>query len=143
VKVRVAVANRTVARALERAMAGAMRAAERMTPITARVVRLRTRKRLERLGTEGIAGAIAVVTVRERNVRRLPALVAQIRAAGPLGVQLVWDGHEPARAMVEQHVFRVLEDARSTPGGPPVVLAKSREPVRALRLMIAFRGAGS
>jgi hypothetical protein len=105
----------------------------------ARVVRLRTRKRLARLGPETIAGALVVVRLTAQNARRLRSLVGDVRAAGALGVQIVWDGASPARADVERHVFATLEDARATPGGPPVVLAEDVEPALALRLLVAHR----
>jgi hypothetical protein len=75
--------------------------------------------------------------VTERNARRLPGLVEAIRAAGALGLQLVWEGEAPSRARVEQHVFLALEKARATPGGPPVVLSRSADPTVALRRMVA------
>lgn len=104
-----------------------------------RVVRLRTRKRLARLGADGVRGAIVVVRVTGTSARRLPSLVEDVRAAGALGVQLVWDGITPARGHVEPHVFAVLEQARSTPAGPPVVLARDEEVAFALRLLVEQR----
>lgn len=103
------------------------------------VVRLRTHRRLAALDREAFDGAVAIVRVTEGNARRLPELVEAIRAQAPLGVQLVWDGHAPARARVERYVFAVLERARATPGGPPVVLSTSTTPVAALRILIANR----
>jgi hypothetical protein len=103
------------------------------------VVRLRTRRRLEALGPEALVGAVAILAVTERGARRLPDLVEAVRAARPLGVQLVWDGEVPRREVVERHVFSVLERARQTPGGPPVVLARTAEPAEALRILIANR----
>lgn len=103
------------------------------------VVHLRTRKRLEALGASAVAGVVVVVRVTDRNAHRLPDLVESARAGDPLGVQLVWDGERPERTRVERYVFAVLERARATPGGPPVVLARTAEPVEALRMLIANR----
>ena len=101
-----------------------------------RAVTLRSRKALARRAAE-IAGAVTVVPVTERNARHLVELVGGIRAAGALGVQLVWDGEAPPRERVERHVFAVLEQARATPLGPPVVLATEARPAAALWILIA------
>ena len=101
-------------------------------------VRVRSRNGLAR-DAGRLGGAIAVVPVTARNARHLVALVDGSRAAGAIGVQLVWDGAEPARTAVEHHVFAALERARATPGEPPVVLAASDRPVAALRFLVARR----
>jgi hypothetical protein len=101
-------------------------------------VRLRSRKRLAQVASR-LGGAIAIVPVTAKNARHLVALVDGIRAAGAVGVQLVWDGAVPPRAEVERHVFAVLERARATPGEPPVVVAATEAPVTALELLIAHR----
>lgn len=103
------------------------------------VVRLRTRKRLETLGAERIGDAYVVVAVRADNARRLPSLVAAIRALRPAGVQIVWDGVSPPREDVEAFVFAALENARATPGEPPVVVAASRDVCFALRVLVRER----
>jgi hypothetical protein len=103
-----------------------------------RAVRVRSRKGLAREASR-LDGAIAVVRVTARNARHLAALVAAARAAGALGVQLVWDGADPPRAAIEHHVFAALEHARATPGEPPVVLAATAQPAAALRFLIAHR----
>ena len=138
--VRISVEDATLRAELDRAISDALRAAI-STDIEddPRVVRLRTKKRFERLGAEGVTRAIVVVRVTESNARRLPDLVERIRAAGALGVQLVWDGESPQRAHVERHVFAVLEQARATPGGPPVVVATAEEPAFSLRVLIAHQ----
>lgn len=74
------------------------------------------------------AGVLAIVHVTPRAARHLPARVAAMRAAGALGVQLVWDGKDRT---LERWVFRTLEDARGT-GGPPVMLARDAAPAFAL-----------
>jgi hypothetical protein len=103
-----------------------------------RTVRARSRKGLAREASR-LGGAIAIVRVTARNARHLAALVAAARAAGALGVQLVWDGADPPRAAIEHHVFAALEHARATPGEPPVVLAITDQPAAALRFLIAHR----
>jgi hypothetical protein len=101
-------------------------------------VRLRSRKQLAEVASR-LGGAIAIVPVTAKNARHLMALVDGIRAAGAIGVQLVWDGAAPPRAEVERHVFAVLERARATPGEPPVVVAATEVPVTALELLVAHR----
>ncbi len=131
---------------LARALASAITVAVETTAIPSalevplRIVRLRTRRRFDALGPDAIAGAVAVVRVTEGNARRLPALVEAIRAAGALGVQLLWDGESPPRAKVEQPVFAVLEQARATRSGPPVFLARTGELAPVLRRAIVQRG---
>jgi len=145
VRVEVNVRDPGLARRLVRVIAAARRAAQaaaRAAVVGTRglpVVRLRTRPRLEALGRDAVAGAIVVARVTERGARHLPALVAALRDLGVAGVQLVWDGEDPPRERVEGHVFAVLEAARATPKGPPVVVARAREPVFALRASIAKR----
>jgi hypothetical protein len=136
----VAVAEPGLAQALTTAVAEAIQAvaARAEPPVHTRTVRLRSRKRLARDAAE-LAGAIAIVPVTARNARHLVALVDGIRAAGAIGVQLVWDGADPPRASVEPCVFAVLERARATPNEPPVVLATSDQPVPALHLLVAQR----
>jgi len=138
--VRVSIADPALASMTASEVSKALRVA--MTSLEApppRVVRLRTRKRLARLGAEGVAGAIVVVRVTDANSRRLPELVDFARSAGALGVQLQWDGITPARSTVERHVFAVLERARSTRAGPPVVLSEDAEPALSLRMLLAHR----
>ena len=106
------------------------------------VVRLRSRRAVAR-DPGRLAGAIAVVPVTARNARHLVALVDRVRAAGAIGVQLVWDGAAPPRADVERHVFAALEHARATPGEPPVVLATADQPVTALHVLVAHRAAST
>lgn len=137
----VAVADPVLAEALTTAVAEALRSAvpAREPPgLPPRTVRLRSRKRLARTAGQ-LAGAIAIVPVTARNARHLVELVDGIRAAGALGIQLVWDGALPPRAQVEHHVFAALERARATPNEPPVVLAASEHPAPALHLLIAHR----
>ncbi|HWO18733.1 MAG TPA: hypothetical protein VNO30_08150 [Kofleriaceae bacterium] len=102
------------------------------------VLVLRSRKALARRGA-AVAGALAVVPVTERNARHLVELIGGIRAAGALGVQLVWDGAAPPRARVERHIFAALEAARARPLLPPVVLATEHRPAAALRILVAHR----
>jgi hypothetical protein len=128
---------RATARAVEGALESALAGARDLDP--PRLVRVRTLARLARLGADRVAGAVAIVRVTEKSARRLPAVVDAIRAAGARGVQIVWDGEAPPRALAEPHVFAALERARATPSGPPVVLAKTDAPARALRILIAER----
>jgi hypothetical protein len=137
----VAIADPVLAQAVTDAVAAALRAAvpgsapsERAVP----TVRLRARKTVAVLA-DRLAGAIAIVPVTTRNARHLLELVTRLRAAGAIGVQLVWDGAVPPRAAVEHHVFAVLERARATPNEAPVVLATSDHPAPALQLLIAHR----
>lgn len=142
--VRIEVADRALARRIERAIASAVAAAEaELAPRVeaARVVRLRTRKRLAALSERGLAGTVAVIQVTAGNARHLTELALGARAAGAAGVQLVWDGQDPPRERVERHVFAVLERARDTKGAAPVLLAPDAEPTRALHLLIAHRSA--
>jgi hypothetical protein len=142
-KIRVHVGDARLARTMTSAIAEAVRAAGNAAPLEELpIVRLRTRKRLDMLTREAperIAGAIAIVRLTEKNARRLPDLVDAVRAAGPAGVQIVWDGNTPPASRVERHVFTLLERARATPSGPPVVLAKTAEPASALRFLVANR----
>lgn len=145
VPVEVAVRDAELARRLERAIAIARRAAQRAARATVSgtaglpVVRLRTRRRLEALGPDAVAGALVVVRVTERGAPRVPALVAELRAQGVAGVQLVWDGVVPSRERAERHVFAALEAARAAPKGPPVLVARSEEPAFVLRALAAKR----
>lgn len=139
--VEIAVESPALAKALEHAIEAALR--DVPAPPRYPVVRLRTFRRLAALGSSEpgarIEGKIAVVRVTGPGLRRLPALVEAIRAAGALGVQLVWDGLAPPRERAEGPIFRVLEQARATKAGPPVMLAAERTPVLALRTAIAVR----
>jgi hypothetical protein len=139
-RIGVAIADPARAQAVAAAVAEAIRAAgaSAAPDRAARTVRLRSRKRLARIAGE-LTGAIAIVPVTARNARHLVALVEGVRAAGAIGVQLVWDGELPPRAEVEPHVFAALERARATPDQPPVVLATSDRPVPALHLLVAHR----
>lgn len=137
----VAIADPALAQAVTSAVTAAIRGAvpgsappDRAAP----TVRLRARKRVAALA-DRLAGAIAIVPVTARNARHLVELVERVRAAGAIGVQLVWDGAVPPRAAVEHHVFAVLERARATPNEAPVVLATSDQPAPALDLLIAHR----
>jgi len=143
--IQVCIADRGLARRVEAATRAALaRATADIDARAARtadvpVVRLRTRKRFEALGPSALTGAIAVMRVTEKSASRLPALVDDVRAAGALGVQIVWDGESPPRDRVERHVFTILERARATPKAPPVVLSRSTEPARALRVLVSQR----
>lgn len=97
------------------------------------VVLLRSRKRLAERAAE-LAGAIAIVGVTPRNARHLVAITDQLRAAGVVGIQLVWDGGSH-----ERWVFAALEHARSLPAAAPLVLATTVQPAPALRLLVAHR----
>jgi len=97
-----------------------------------RVVRFRTKKKLASLSGKTLAGAIAVIPVTERNARQLESWVEHVRRTGVHGVQLVWDGSDPAPERVLLYVFRVLELARATLSEAPIVLAATDEPVSTL-----------
>jgi len=144
----VSIADARLARAMKRAIADAMKAsiaaAEQHSARAGDlpVVRLRARKTLARLGSaqpSALDGALAIVTVSERNARHLPELVEGIRAAGVLAVQMVWNGREPEATRIDRYLFDVLERARATPSGPPVVLTKNDQLPPALRILIASR----
>jgi hypothetical protein len=137
-QVGVCVEDAALARRLTSAMTRALRAAVAMPPRELVVVEVRSRKAFERLRPT-IAGAIAVVPVTARNLRRVGEIVESIRGAEAAGVQLVWDGREPPRETAEARVFAILEEARATLGRPPVVLASGCEPVDALRILIELR----
>ncbi len=137
-RIDVSVQDGALARRLTAAMTRALRAAVASPPREIAVVRVRSRKALARLGAE-VAGAIAVVPVTARNLRRAGEIVEALLAAGAAGVQLAWDGREPSREAAEAKVFAILEQARSKPGRAPVVLARSEEPVEALRILVDHR----
>jgi hypothetical protein len=133
---KVRVADAALAQRIERAIAARVAEAEAaLPPVAARVVRLRTRRRLAELGP--LDDAVVVLRVTRKNARHLLELAQGARAAGALGVQLVWDGED--RPAIERHVFAVLEHARDTRKQAPIVLAREAEPVRALTLLIAQR----
>jgi hypothetical protein len=134
----VSVRDEALARRLAGAMTRAVQAAAAAPPREIAVVRVRSRRGLDRLGT-AVAGAIAVVTLTPRNLRRVGEIVERLRAAGVAGVQLVWDGREPPREAAEARVFAILEQARATPDQAPVVLARGREPAFALRILVDRR----
>jgi hypothetical protein len=134
----VSVRDEALAQRLTDAMTRAVQAAVHVPPREIAVVRVRSRKGLDRLGAS-VAGALAVVTVTTRNLRRVGEIVERLRAAGVAGVQLVWDGCEPTREVAEARVFAILERARATPDKAPVVLARGREPVEALRILVNLR----
>jgi hypothetical protein len=137
-RIGISVRDKTLAARLAGAMTRAVRAVVSAPLREMAVVRVRSHKSLEHLGA-GVAGAIAVVPLTARNLRRAGELVEALRAAGAAGVQLVWDGREPSREVAEARVFAILERARATPGQAPVVLARGEEPVEALRILIAHR----
>jgi hypothetical protein len=137
-RIGVSVRDRALARRLVAAMTGALRAALAAPVHELAVVRVRSRKSLDRLGVR-VDGAIAIVPLTARNLRRAGALVEGLRTAGAAGVQLVWDGCTPAREAAEATVFAILEQARATPTRAPVVLARGEEPVEALRILVAQR----
>jgi hypothetical protein len=135
-QVRVCVKDATSRARIEAAIARALRAEARRPAAPAVVVRVPSRKTLERVRPR-LTETIAVVPVSARNLRHLEAIVTGLRASGVAGVQLAWDGVDPSREAAEAHVFSVLEHARSTPGLPPVVLARGEEPVEALAILVA------
>jgi hypothetical protein len=112
------------------------------TPQPARVVKLRTHKRLRDLrerDATAFVDAIAVIRVTASNARRLPALVEKIRSMNPRGVQLVWDGEDPPRDAIEENIFAILEHARATPTDPPVILHTNDVPALALCFLVSSR----
>jgi len=80
---------------------------------------------------------VAIVRVARDNARTLVARVDELRAAGAVAIQLVWDGRD--RGRIERHVFAALERGRANPAAAPVVLADTGEPVAALRILVANR----
>lgn len=88
-----------------------------------------------------LTGRIAIVPV--RSARTLAALVDRVRAARPLGIQLVFDDRalDITRATrLRAAIFAVLEAARGGRGAP-LVLARTRRPSLALRLAVSQKGA--
>jgi hypothetical protein len=134
----VSVRDEALAQRLAGAMTRAVQAAVATPPREIAVVRVRSRRGLDRLGTV-VAGALAVVTVTPRNLQRVGEIVERLRTGGVAGVQLVWDGLDPPREAAEAPVFAILERARATPDQAPVVLARGREPVEARRILVDRR----
>ncbi len=130
--IQIGIADPVLANAVAAALTAALAAIE-VPPLSHPTVLLRSRKRLAERAAE-LAGAIAIVGVTPRNARHLVALTDQLRAAGVVGIQLVWDG-----ASHERHVFAALEHARGLPAAAPVVLATAIEPAPALLLLVAHR----
>lgn len=92
-----------------------------------------------RAAVTDLAGTIAILPVRRAST--LDERVAAVRAAGPLGIQLVLDerGLDLRRATrLRAAVFAVMEAARGG-RGCPLVLARTRRPSLALRLAIQAR----
>ena len=131
----VAIADPDLSRAMTAGIAAAMSGGGE-PPADHRAVRVRSRQALARRAAS-VPGAIAIVPVTVRNAKYLLEIVDGIRAAGAIGVQLVWNGAD--RARIERRVFAVLERARATPNDPPVVLATSDRPIAALRILVAHR----
>jgi hypothetical protein len=138
--VKVAIADARLATIVENAIERAIEATRvAVPPFVPPIVRLRTQRRLDRLGGERIAGKLVIVRVTTTNARRLPDLVERIRALSPAGVELVWDPPPDERSRSERYIFAVLEKARATPAGPPVVVARSCEPDIALSILMGHR----
>lgn len=123
------------AQSLKRALHGALKEAVPAPLEHPPVLRVPSKEAIERLGA-ALVGTIAVVRVTQRNRRHLLGRVEALREAGVAGIQLVWDGQTPPRESVEPWVFAVLEKARATPQGAPVVLAPSEAVVAALLILI-------
>jgi hypothetical protein len=134
----VSVCDEALARRLTDAMTRALQAAVAPPPAKVAVVRVRSRKALDRLGSR-VGGAIAVVPVTARSTRRAGEIVDTLRAMGAAGIQLVWQEEGPPHGAAEARVFAILERARATPGRAPVVLARGEEPVDALRILVDRR----
>jgi hypothetical protein len=130
--IRIGIADPALASKVAAALSAALAAVE-VPPLVHPTVLLRSRKRLAERLTE-LAGAIAIVGVTPRNARHLVEIIDRLRAAGVVGIQLVWDG-----AGHDKHVFAALERARSQPAAAPVVLATTIEPAPALRLLVQGR----
>jgi hypothetical protein len=137
-RVGVSVRDRRLAARLTKAMTRTLRAAVALPIRELSVVRVASRRAVERLG-KNVEGTVAIVPLTRRNLRRAAAIVEGLRVAGAAGVQVAWNGCEPARESAEATVFKILERARATPSLPPVVLAHGTEPVAALRILIAHR----
>jgi hypothetical protein len=136
--IRLSVGDKRLARSVSRAVTRILRAAVAAPVPPFPIVRVPSRRAVERRA-ERLEGAVAIVPVTPRNLQRLAEIVTSVRGAGVLGVQLAWDGRDPSRDRAEAKLFAILEDARATPAGPPVVLARGEEPVEALRILIAHR----
>jgi hypothetical protein len=76
-----------------------------------------------------VPASLVLLPLRSSNLRALGEVVEACRVSGCRGVQIVWDGHDPAPSRVERRVFAVLEQARSTPSLAPVWIATSRAPL--------------
>lgn len=136
---------------IARAIADRLHGFEVAAPST-RVLRLRTRRRLDGWSDDHVCDAIVVIDLVGANAtraRKLPDLVDAIRArSGVLGVQVLWDGAAsdlPSGERVEEHVFTMLERVRRAPAGPPVVVVDSGAavPSLALRFLLSARQASS
>jgi hypothetical protein len=134
----VSVRDRALAGRLAQAMTRTLRAVVALPLPAHSVVRVPSRRALERLGAT-VQGVFAIVPLTAKNLRRAGAIVDGLRSAGVAGVQVVWDGRDPGREIAEATVFDILERARATPSLPPVVLARGEEPVEALRILVAHR----
>jgi hypothetical protein len=117
---------------LECTVSDRIQAALRIPPLTrAPIVRARTQKRLATLDP---AGKFVILRVTAANARHLPSMVDAVRPKSA-GIQIVWNGHDPPRERVERHIFAVLERARATPAGPPVILSSTAELALALQIL--------
>jgi hypothetical protein len=121
--------------ALAARIAGAIAALPPLTaPLYPRVI-LRTRE-VRALQPGELAGKIAVLHVRGACSRaKLAGLLALVRAATPLGIQMVLDDRKPGVERARAAVFAALEEARGK-GGCPLALARTQRPAFALRLSI-------
>lgn len=79
-----------------------------------------------------VSGRVAVLPLAEIPPAALERLLGAVEGAGAAGIQLVWDGVEPPRAIAEAAVFAALEKRRGRKG-VPLVLAVDETPCEALR----------
>lgn len=127
-----------VATGIERAVAQVRARCEAELP-PPRVVRFRTKRRLDGLEGAALLDAFVVIEVTPNNLRKLASFVDRARAAGALGIQLAWDGRTPPRDRAERYVFAVLERCRATPDGAPCILTTECDLSPGLRITASHR----
>ena len=97
------------------------------------VFRLPARSVVDELIAEQIEGRVVLLVVREQQLSEVPALVTAVRGMNSVGVQLVCSKQECESAHIAPVVFGCLEDARSSPQLPIVVISTEEEPLELFR----------
>ena len=78
-----------------------------------------------------VSGRVAVLPLAGIPPTALERLLGTVESAGAAGIQLVWDGVNPPRAIAEAALFAALEKRRGRKG-VPLVLALDETPCEAL-----------